>query len=79
MISQLQQLTRIIPVQYDTKPGLCEHYATQFTLLKTAGTPIGGNDLWIACHALSLNATLVTHNVREFERIAGLAIEDWAD
>ena len=78
VMSQLYQLTQIIPVQYDTNPNLCQYYATQFTLLKTAGTPIGGNDLWIACHALSKNATLVTHNVREFERIEGLRIEDWA-
>jgi tRNA(fMet)-specific endonuclease VapC len=78
VLNQLKQLTRIIPVQYDTNPNLCKHYAEQFTMLKTAGTPIGGNDLWIACHALSQTATLVTHNVREFERIVGLTIEDWA-
>jgi tRNA(fMet)-specific endonuclease VapC len=78
VMSQLYQMTQIIPVQYDTNPDLCQYYATQFTLLKTAGTPIGGNDLWIACHALSKNATLVTHNVSEFERIEGLRIEDWA-
>ena len=78
VLNQLNQLTRIIPVQYDTNHRLCEHYATQFTLLKTAGTPIGANDLWIACHALSQNATLVTHNLREFERIAGLKLDDWA-
>lgn len=78
VLNQLDQLTQVIPVQYDTNPSLCEHYATQFTVLKTAGTPIGANDLWIACHALSQNATLVTHNLREFERIAGLRLEDWA-
>lgn len=77
VLSQLNQLTEVIPVQYDTNPSLCQHYAIQFTLLKTAGTPIGANDLWIACHALSQNATLVTHNLREFERIAGLTLEDW--
>ena len=49
-----------------------------FTLLKAAGTPLGANDLWIACHALSQNATLVTHNLRAFERIAGLKLDDWA-
>jgi tRNA(fMet)-specific endonuclease VapC len=74
VLNQLNQLTRIIPVQCDTNHRLCEHYATQFTLLKAAGTPIGANDLWIACHALSQNATLVTHNLREFERIAGLKL-----
>lgn len=77
VLLQLNQLTQLIPVQYNTNPGLCEHYAEQFTRLKEAGTPIGANDLWIACHALSWNATLVTHNVREFKRIAGLKLEDW--
>lgn len=77
-LKQLQQLTRLITVQYQTSAAVCEHYATQFTQLKHAGTPIGGNDLWIACHALALNATLVTHNTREFARITHLPIEDWA-
>lgn len=45
--------------------------------LKDAGTPIGANDLWIACHALAENATLVTHNTKEFLRVKGLVVEDW--
>jgi tRNA(fMet)-specific endonuclease VapC len=39
VLNQLNQLTLIIPVQYDTSHRLYEHYATQFTLLKTAATP----------------------------------------
>jgi tRNA(fMet)-specific endonuclease VapC len=78
VLRQLERLTRQVPVVYDGTPRLCEHYATQFTRLKLAGTPIGANDLWIACHALALEATLVTHNTREFERIDGLCLEDWA-
>jgi tRNA(fMet)-specific endonuclease VapC len=39
---------------------------------------IGGNDLWIAAHALTERLTLVTNNEREFRRIAGLRIENWA-
>lgn len=78
VLRQLNQLTQTIPVQYDTNPRLCEHYATQFTQLKEDGTPIGANDLWIGCHALSMDATLVTHNLREFKRITGLRLEDWA-
>ena len=78
VLRQINQLTQTIPVEYDTNPSLCEHYATQFTQLKDAGTPIGANDLWIGCHALSRDATLVTHNLREFERITGLRLEDWA-
>ncbi len=45
--------------------------------LAAAGTPIGPNDLLIAAHALSLNVTLVTHNVAEFTRVPGLTVENW--
>ena len=64
-------------VLYPAGPAICEHYAEQFTRLKDAGTPIGANDLWIACHALAEGATLVTHNTREFQRVEGLRVEDW--
>ncbi|WNB74035.1 PIN domain-containing protein [Methylomonas koyamae] len=76
-LAQLAQLLRIVPVEYAVDGALCQHYASQFTRLKLAGTPIGANDLWIACHALAIEARLVTHDVREFERIAGLEVEDW--
>jgi tRNA(fMet)-specific endonuclease VapC len=46
--------------------------------LKRKGTPIGANDLMIAAHAKSLGVTLVTNNTREFERVEGLMLEDWA-
>jgi tRNA(fMet)-specific endonuclease VapC len=45
--------------------------------LAGTGTPIGSYDLQIAAIALANNLTLVTHNMREFERIEGLQIEDW--
>ena len=45
--------------------------------LARAGTPIGGYDLLIAGQALARDLILVTHNVREFERVAGLRFEDW--
>lgn len=47
--------------------------------LECAGTPIGPLDTLIAAHALCLQCTLVTNNVREFERVAGLKIENWAE
>ena len=46
--------------------------------LAAQGTPIGPFDTQIAAHALALGVTLVTHNVREFERVPGLRIADWA-
>ena len=42
------------------------------------GTPIGVNDLPIAAHARSEGLTLVSNNRREFERVAGLLLENWA-
>lgn len=78
VLRRLDMLTRQVPVLFEASPALCAHYAAQFTLLKDAGTPIGANDLWIACHALALDATLVTNNTREFARIAGLRLENWA-
>jgi tRNA(fMet)-specific endonuclease VapC len=38
---------------------------------------IGGNDLWIAAHALASNLILVTNNEREFRRVPDLKIENW--
>ncbi len=45
--------------------------------LEKDGQPIGPNDFWIAAHALSIGATLVTNNVREFKRVKGLKVENW--
>lgn len=45
--------------------------------LEKAGTPIGPNDLMIAAIALTHNLTLVTHNTREFQRVARLSLADW--
>ena len=77
-LRQLNQLARQVPVHYPEGPEICKHYAQQATALKRRGTPIGANDLWIACHALAIDATLVSHNVSEFARIEGLRLEDWA-
>ena len=77
VLARLDTLARQVTVLYPTGPGICQHYAQQATRLRDAGTPIGANDLWIACHALAEGAVLVTHNSREFHRIAGLRLEDW--
>jgi tRNA(fMet)-specific endonuclease VapC len=54
------------------------HYADIRAKLENAGTPIGSNDLFIAAHALALDATLVTASAREFCRVPGLKVENWA-
>ena len=77
MIRQLDALTRVIPVRYAVDREVCAHCAKQFTQLRAAGTSIGANDLWIACYALALNATLVTNNTSEFKRVTSLQLENW--
>ncbi|UUZ47335.1 type II toxin-antitoxin system VapC family toxin [Massilia sp. B-10] len=52
-------------------------YGNVRTALAQRGQPIGPLDTLIAAHALSLDVTLVTNNVREFSRVPGLRVEDW--
>lgn len=78
VLKRIDQLTRTVKADFSADSAMCEHYAEQFPRLKEAGTPIGANDLWIACHALAKGCVLVTNNVREFERIVELQIENWA-
>jgi tRNA(fMet)-specific endonuclease VapC len=47
--------------------------------LQRKGTPIGTMDMLIAAHARSERLVLVTNNVREFERVSKLEIENWAE
>ena len=54
-------------------------YGTIRSALERAGTPIGSLDTLIAAHALSLDLTMVTNNVREFARVPQLEVEDWVN
>ncbi len=47
--------------------------------LQNQGTPIGPLDMLIAGHARAEKMILVTNNVREFERVPGLELENWAE
>ena len=72
----LQELMEYIPVL--TMDGqAAEHYADIRASLEQEGTPIGNNDLWIAAHARSEGLVLVSNNLREFERVEGLQLENW--
>lgn len=75
-LEKINKITQRISVVYPIN-GICEYYGKWANNLKLQGTPIGNNDLWIACHALAINAVLVTHNVKEFQRVGGLNWEDW--
>jgi len=54
-------------------------YGDVRSALEKKGETIGGNDLLIAAHALSLGWTLVTNNEREFSRVEGLKMENWTE
>ena len=54
------------------------HYGDIRAFLRRSGTPIGNMDLLIAAHARSLSATLVTNNMREFEKVPELKLENWS-
>jgi tRNA(fMet)-specific endonuclease VapC len=49
------------------------------SILQKQGTPIGAYDLQIAAIAVAENMTLLTNNVREFERVKGLKLENWVN
>ncbi|MCK6529931.1 type II toxin-antitoxin system VapC family toxin [Myxococcota bacterium] len=55
-----------------------ERYGAIRADLERSGHPIGSLDMLIAAHAMALGRTLVTHNEREFRRVRGLEVENWA-
>jgi len=54
-----------------------DEYADARLSLEKTGEPIGERDLLIAATAISMNLTVITHNVREFSRVPRLRVEDW--
>jgi tRNA(fMet)-specific endonuclease VapC len=55
-----------------------QHYGNIRAALEKKGLPIGVNDLHIAAHARSEGLTLVSNNLREFERVEALQLANWA-
>ena len=76
LIERIDQLLDALTVLPFDEPA-DRHYAEIRVALERAGTPIGSHDLFIAAHARSRSLGLVTHNLREFERVPGLRVEDW--
>ena len=73
LLKQFSRVVQVVPLTPEAGP----HYGEVRASLQRAGTPIGNNDLWIAAHALALGVPLVSNNVREFERVPGLKLENW--
>lgn len=75
--SALEQfLAPLVILDFDTTAASV--YGSVRAHLEREGTPIGSLDMLIAAHAVSLDVTLVTNNVREFGRVPGLQLENWA-
>lgn len=78
LLTRVESLLDVIPVLPLDLPADAEYGGIRAEL-EAAGKPIGANDLLIAAHASALGMTLVTANTREFERISGLAVENWLE
>jgi len=77
-LRRLDALSELIPVlPFEKNAALV--YGDIRSNLEQRGQVIGSNDLFIAAHPLSLSLTLVTNNEREFGRIDGLRLENWAE
>lgn len=79
LLQQLLARVRCVGLEgaLPAQPSWPQHYAETRATLEQQGHTIGNNDLWIAAHALSLGATVVTNNTQEFGRVPKLRTEDW--
>lgn len=76
LTAQLETVLGAIEVLPLEAPADLEYGALR-AYLEQRGQPIGGNDLLIAAHSISLDCTLVTDNEREFGRVPKLRCENW--
>ena len=77
-LAALQQFLEPLEIA-DFDLNAAQVYGTLRYTLERLGTPIGPLDTQIAAHALALEVTLVTNNVREFARVSGLNLINWAE
>lgn len=75
MLEQISSLIPPLPMPIQA----AKYYGNIRTELEKIGKPIGNNDLWIAAHALALDLTIVTNNLKEFRRITHLKLENWVE
>ena len=74
IIDQFVEFVTILPI-LDAIP----LYAKEKTRLRKSGKMISDFDLLIGCTAIANNLIVVTENIREFERINGITIENWIE
>jgi tRNA(fMet)-specific endonuclease VapC len=68
-------VSRLVVLPWDEVAA--DHYGAIRAALEKAGTLVGAMDMLIAAHAKSCGATLVSNNLREFDRIKGLKSANW--
>jgi tRNA(fMet)-specific endonuclease VapC len=73
----LRELAQALPV-LGLPETAAEAYGTIRAELERKGKMIGNNDVWIAAHAVAAGLTLVSNNEREFRRVSGLKVQNWA-
>jgi len=76
-VERLKQLTSLLPI-LPIPMAAAEWFGAIRADLERSGQMIGNNDLWIAAHAKAESLTLVTNNEREFRRVRGLKVQNWA-
>jgi len=76
-LERLRELIHLLPA-LSLPETAAETYGRIRAQLESKGQTIGNNDLWIAAHAVAAGLTLVTNNEKEFRRVPGLKIQNWA-
>jgi tRNA(fMet)-specific endonuclease VapC len=76
-LERLRELVHLLPA-IPLPETAAETYGTIRADLESKGQMIGNNNLWIAAHALAAGLTLVTNNEKEFRRVRGLKVQNWA-
>jgi tRNA(fMet)-specific endonuclease VapC len=76
-LERLRELVQMLPA-LALPESAAEAYGSIRAELESKGQMIGNNDLWIATHAVTAGLILVTNNEKEFRRVRGLKVQNWA-